>query len=137
VCRRITAWWRNNSTKVHNRGCCHCSRCHHYGAIVAAGRERGFRKDKAFAHSANVVFKLLELLEIVSWWWQQSNRKVSCLLFNNGGTGGGVMVILDVAFGFCYGCATVAVSTRWLIFEKEIVVEKIAFIFGTGVAGGN
>jgi len=28
------------------------------------------------------------------------------------------------------------VSTRWWIFEKEIVIEKIAFIFSTGVAGG-
>jgi len=46
------------------------------------------------------------------------------------------MVILDAAFGFCYGCAAVAVSTRWLIFEKEIVVKKITFIFSTGGAGG-
>jgi len=75
----------------------------------------------------------LELLEIVLWWWQ-SNGKVSCLSFDSGGAGG-VMVVLAAAFGFRYGCAAVAVSTRWLIFEKEIVVKKIAFIFSTGVAG--
>jgi len=48
----------------------------------------------------------------------------------------GVMVVWGAAFGFCYSCATVAVSTRRVIFEKEVVVEKVAFIFGTSVTGG-
>jgi len=56
------------------------------------------------------------------------------LSFGNAGVGG-VMVVFGAAFGFCYGCAAIAVSTRLLICEKEVVVEKIAFIFSTGVAG--
>jgi len=45
------------------------------------------------------------------------------------------MVVLAAAFGFCYGCAAVAESTRLLQFEKEVTVERIAFFFGTGVGG--
>jgi len=48
---------------------------------------------------------------------------------------GGVMVIFAVAFGFCYGCAAVAVSTRLLSIGNESVVNVIALIFSTGVAG--
>jgi len=45
------------------------------------------------------------------------------------------MVVLAAAFGFCYGCAAVAESTRLLQFEKEVTVKRIAFFFGTGVGG--
>jgi len=48
---------------------------------------------------------------------------------------GGVMVVFAVAFGFCYGCATVAVSTRLLSIGNESIVNVIALIFSTGVAG--
>jgi len=48
---------------------------------------------------------------------------------------GGVMVVFAVAFGFCYGCATVAVSTRLLSIGNESIIDVIALIFSTGVAG--
>jgi len=57
---------------------------------------------------------------------------VSCLLTMLGL--GGVMVICVVAFRLCYGSASIAVSTRLVIVKKEIVIEGIAFLFGTSVA---
>ena len=45
------------------------------------------------------------------------------------------MVAFVAAFGFCYGCDPVAVCTSGLNFQRERIVEQIAFIFGTGVAG--
>jgi len=39
------------------------------------------------------------------------------------------------AIGLCYGCGSVALSTRVLIFENEQMVKNIAFIFSTGLLG--
>jgi len=47
------------------------------------------------------------------------------------------MVVFVAAFGLCYGCASVALSTREWYFENEAVVEEFTLIFGTGVAGCN
>jgi len=44
-----------------------------------------------------------------------------------------VMVVFVAAIGLCYGCGSVVLSTRVLIFESEQIVEEVAFIFGTGV----
>jgi len=45
------------------------------------------------------------------------------------------MVVFVAAFGFCYGCASVALSTRVWHFENEGVIKEFTLIFGTGVAG--
>jgi len=47
------------------------------------------------------------------------------------------MVVCVVAFGLCYGCASVALSTREWYFENEAIVEEFTLIFSTGVAGCN
>jgi len=44
------------------------------------------------------------------------------------------MVVCGAVFGFCYSCAAVALSTRRVIFKKEVVVEEVAFLFDTSVA---
>jgi len=47
----------------------------------------------------------------------------------------GVMVVFVAAIGWCYGCGSIALSTRVFCFENEQVVKEIAFIFGTVVTG--
>jgi len=124
--RSVACWWHDGLTNVSNRvwwrrGC----RC---DGVVAAGRVDRGRHNKTFAHSANVV---LELFEVVSWrWWGKG--KVSCRLVT---LGLGVMVDCVAAVGVRYGCAVVALSTREVSFKNERVVEKLAFIFGTVVVG--
>jgi len=53
-----------------------------------------------------------------------------------GNTGAGrVTVTSIVAFGFCYGCDSIAICTSVLNFERERIIKKITFIFSTGVVG--
>ena len=53
-----------------------------------------------------------------------------------GNTGAGrVTVASIVAFGFCYGCDSIAICTSVLNFERERIIKKITFIFSTGVVG--
>jgi len=59
-----------------------------------------------------------------------------CRLASSGtGVGGEVMVVVGAAVGFFYGCGSVASSTEGFIVEKKPIVEGIAFIFATRVAG--
>jgi len=45
------------------------------------------------------------------------------------------MVVVCAAVGIVYGCGSIAISTERFIVIKKPIVEGIAFIFGTGVAG--
>jgi len=96
---------------------------------MIVGRVRRVGKNKALAHSANVI---VELFQVVSWWWWcEGNvgcREMKLWLR-------GVMVVFGAAVEIYYGCGSVAASTRVFVVENETIVEEIAFIFVTGVAG--
>jgi len=88
------------------------------------------RCSEALAHSANVVEELLQI-DLLGW---QSEGDVRCRVTALG-LGGGVVVVVGAAVGIVYGCGSVAISTERFIVKKKPIVEGIAFIFGTRVAG--
>jgi len=111
ACRSVAACQRDDLTTIHKRGCHHHGWCCCDCVVVAAGRVRGDRWNKTFAHSVNVI---KELVKVISWWWW-CKGEVSCQLK----LGLGVMVIFIVAVGLCYGCGSVSLSTRVLICKNE------------------